>query len=87
MHVSVRPCVGLALGSGSARGWSHIGVIDVLSEAGVVPDIVCGSSIGALIGAVYANGDLAALKTEGGRTAARFALPRIRHLLEGHVQR
>lgn len=50
--------IGLALGSGSARGWSHIGVIRVLERAGIVPDIVCGSSIGALVGAVYAAGEL-----------------------------
>ncbi len=50
--------IGLALGGGSARGWSHIGVIRVLERAGIVPDIVCGTSIGALVGAVYAAGEL-----------------------------
>lgn len=50
--------VGLALGSGSARGWAHIGVIRALEEAGVHPDIVCGTSIGALVGAAYAAGEL-----------------------------
>lgn len=49
-----RPKLGLALGSGSARGWSHIGVLRALQRAGHTPDIVCGSSIGALVGAVYA---------------------------------
>lgn len=53
-----RPRLGLALGSGSARGWSHIGVLRALERAGHVPDIVCGSSIGALVGAVYAAGRL-----------------------------
>lgn len=53
-----RPRIGLALGSGSARGWSHVGVIRVLEEAGITPDIVCGTSIGALVGAVYAAGQL-----------------------------
>jgi NTE family protein len=53
-----RPRVGLALGSGSARGWAHIGVIRALAEAGVRPDIVCGTSIGALVGAAYAAGEL-----------------------------
>ncbi|MBS0468358.1 MAG: patatin-like phospholipase family protein [Proteobacteria bacterium] len=52
------PRVGLALGSGSARGWAHIGVLQVLREEGVQPDIVCGSSIGALVGAAYAAGEL-----------------------------
>ncbi len=50
--------IGLALGSGSSRGWSHIGVINALTEHGIEPDIVCGSSIGALVGASYANGKL-----------------------------
>lgn len=53
-----KPRIGLALGSGAARGWSHIGVIRVLEEAGIVPDIVCGTSIGAIVGAAYAAGDL-----------------------------
>jgi NTE family protein len=48
--------VGLALGSGSARGWSHIGVIRALEEAGVTVDYIAGTSIGALVGAVYASG-------------------------------
>ena len=46
--------VGLALGSGSARGWAHIGVIRALSEIGIEPEIVAGSSIGAFVGAAYA---------------------------------
>jgi NTE family protein len=50
--------LGLALGSGSARGWAHIGVIRALEERGVKPDLVCGSSIGALVGAAYASGEL-----------------------------
>lgn len=54
----MRPRIGLALGSGSARGWSHIGVIRALERAGIRPDIVCGTSIGALVGAVYAAGEL-----------------------------
>lgn len=49
-----RPRIGLALGSGSARGWSHIGAIRALERAGIVPDVVCGTSIGALVGAIYA---------------------------------
>lgn len=53
-----RPKIGLALGSGSARGWAHIGVIRVLQEAGIEPQIICGTSIGALVGAVHAAGEL-----------------------------
>lgn len=48
-----QPRIGLALGSGSARGWSHIGVIRALEAMGVRPDIVAGTSIGALVGGAY----------------------------------
>lgn len=54
--------LGLALGSGSARGWAHIGVIRALEERGIKPDLVCGSSIGALVGAAYASGELGRLE-------------------------
>lgn len=57
-----KPRLGLALGSGSARGWAHIGVIQALETAGIRPDVVCGSSIGALVGAAYAAGDLERLE-------------------------
>jgi NTE family protein len=53
-----KPRIGLALGSGSSRGWAHIGAIRALEERGVKADIVCGSSIGALVGAFYAAGEL-----------------------------
>ncbi|MDY0189586.1 MAG: patatin-like phospholipase RssA [Desulfuromonas sp.] len=55
--------IGLALGSGSARGWSHIGVINALARMGIEPDIVCGCSIGSVVGAAYATGKLAQLDT------------------------
>ena len=54
--------IGLALGSGSSRGWSHIGVINALAEQGITPDIVCGTSMGALVGASYSAGNLAKLE-------------------------
>ena len=50
--------IGLALGSGSSRGWSHIGIIRALAAEGIVPDIVCGTSIGALVGASYVSNNL-----------------------------
>ncbi len=53
-----KPRLAIALGSGSARGWAHIGVLRALLQAGVVPDIVCGTSIGAFVGAAYASGSL-----------------------------
>ncbi len=52
------PRIGLALGGGSARGWAHIGVIRALEKAGIVPDIVCGTSIGSLVGAAYVADEL-----------------------------
>ena len=58
MSAPRRPRVGLALGSGSARGWAHVGVIRALERSGIRPDLVCGTSIGALVGAAYAAGEL-----------------------------
>lgn len=55
------PRIGLALGSGAARGWSHIGIVEALAEAGIEPDIVCGCSIGAVVGAALVAGELPAL--------------------------
>lgn len=55
MHEQNKLKIGLALGSGSARGWAHIGVIRELEEAGIRPDVICGSSIGAFVGAACAN--------------------------------
>ena len=56
------PKVGLVLGSGAARGWAHIGVIRALERAGIRPDLVCGTSAGALVGAAYASGNLERLE-------------------------
>ena len=53
-----RPKIGLALGSGSARGLAHLGVIRALSEAGIEVDYIAGTSIGALIGSIHAAGKL-----------------------------
>ena len=53
-----QPKVGLALGSGSARGLAHIGVIRALRDAEIQVDCVAGTSIGAVIGAVYASGKI-----------------------------
>lgn len=50
--------VGLALGSGGARGWAHIGVIRALERAGIPIDYIAGASIGAFVGAIYAAGEL-----------------------------
>ena len=50
------PRIALVLGSGGPRGYAHIGVLRVLEEAGIVPELVVGSSVGALIGAFWASG-------------------------------
>src|SRR5262245_46039223 len=62
MQSGRKPRIGIALGAGSARGWAHVGVLSALKEAGISPDVVCGTSIGALVGAVYADDNLAALE-------------------------
>lgn len=62
MSVMERPTIGIALGGGAARGWAHIGVLKSLVEAGLEPDIVAGTSIGAVAGACYVTGRLNALE-------------------------
>ncbi len=57
-----RPRIGLALGSGAARGWSHIGVIQELAARQVPIDVIAGSSVGAVVGGCYAAGKLAELE-------------------------
>lgn len=61
-HSRRHPQIGLALGSGAARGWAHIGIIEALLDAGIEPKIVCGSSMGALVGAAYVAGRLTNLR-------------------------
>lgn len=52
------PCIGLALGSGAAKGFAHIGVLKVLDEMGIRPDVIAGTSMGAFVGAAYSAGCL-----------------------------
>jgi NTE family protein len=54
--------IGLALGGGAARGWAHIGVLKALIAAGIKPDIIVGTSIGAVVGACHAAGHLEKLE-------------------------
>lgn len=54
--------VGLVLGSGSARGWAHIGVLEALEEADIPIHCIAGTSIGAFVGAIYASGSLKSLE-------------------------
>jgi len=59
--MALKPRIGLVLGSGAARGWAHLGVVEALAARGVTPDLIAGCSIGALVGATFANGKAAAL--------------------------
>lgn len=52
----IPPRIGLALGGGAARGFAHVGVIQVLEEAGIRPNLVVGTSAGSLVAAIYASG-------------------------------
>ena len=54
--------IGLALGVGTARGWAHIGVIQGLVDIGIRPDVVCGTSAGALVDGSYAAGHIEELE-------------------------
>jgi NTE family protein len=58
-----RPTIGLALGGGVARGWAHIGAVQRLEELGIRPDIIAGTSVGALVGGFWLAGHLPALET------------------------
>ena len=56
--ISTRPTIGLALGGGAARGFAHIGVMRTLLAHGIVPDVIVGTSIGAVVGGCYAAKEL-----------------------------
>ncbi len=69
--------VGIALGGGGAKGFAHIGVLKALGQAGIEFDIVAGTSIGALVGAVYASGKLSELE----RISRRYGVKDLPFLL------
>lgn len=76
---SIRPAkVALVLGSGGPRGFAHIGVLKVLDEAGIHPDLIVGSSVGALVGTLYASGMSARVleQVAGEMSLIRFYEPR-----------
>ena len=73
--------IGLALGSGAARGWAHIGVLRALHEAGIRPDVIAGCSVGAVIGGCYAAGKLDELE----RFARLLSRRRVMGLLDFHM--
>jgi NTE family protein len=76
-----RPKIGLALGGGAARGWAVIGVVRRLREAGIVPDVVAGTSMGAVVGACDVAGRLGCLET----FALELTPRRILSLLDLHI--
>jgi NTE family protein len=73
--------IGLALGGGAARGWSHIGVVRVLTDAGIIPDVIAGCSIGAVVGGCYAAGKLDELEA----FAVSLTKRRVMGLLDFHI--
>lgn len=77
----IKPRIGLALGGGAARGWSHIGVVRVLSEAGILPDVIAGCSIGAVVGGCFAAGKLDAIEA----FALSLTKRRVMGLLDFHI--
>ena len=76
-----RPLIGLALGGGGARGWAHIGVLRALAKANIQPDILCGTSVGALVGAIHLAGKLDVIE-DWARSLTKF---RIVGYLDFHV--
>lgn len=75
--------LGLALGSGGARGWAHIGALRALSKMGIHPDVICGTSMGALVGAYYLTGHLDGLE----RWARKLTLLRMVRYLNFRIVR
>ena len=69
--------IGLALGGGAARGWAHIGVLQALHKAGIKPDIIAGTSIGAVVGGCYAAGHLDELEVLARELTRRSAFSAI----------
>src|SRR5438552_9842693 len=69
-----RPTIGLALGGGAARGFAHIGVIRTLVSKGLAPDVIAGTSIGAVAGGCYAASHLDAFEQWGRSLTARNIL-------------
>ncbi|MBY0382995.1 MAG: patatin-like phospholipase family protein [Xanthobacteraceae bacterium] len=69
-----KPTIGLALGGGAARGFAHIGILRTLIANGIVPDIVVGTSIGAVVGGSYAAGHLDAFEAWARSLAPRSVL-------------
>ncbi|HEX7004776.1 MAG TPA: patatin-like phospholipase family protein [Trueperaceae bacterium] len=82
---ATRPRIGIALGGGSARGYAHIGVLATLEKHSLAPDLIVGTSFGAVIGALYAAGhSVAQLRHDASAMRRRHLLP---HLLDFGLHR
>lgn len=77
------PALGLALGGGVARGWAHIGVLQRFDELGIRPGIVCGTSVGALVGGFWLAGHLQDLEAWAKSLSKRRMLSYLDILLNG----
>ncbi|MGL4323219.1 MAG: patatin-like phospholipase family protein [Beijerinckiaceae bacterium] len=80
-QITPRPKIGLALGSGAARGWSHIGVLQVIAERNIPIDVITGTSMGAVAGGCFASGKLNEM--EG--FARALTRSRVLQLLDFHI--
>jgi NTE family protein len=80
---SVRPSIGLVLGGGAARGFAHIGVIRALIAKGYTPDIIAGTSMGAVVGGCYAAGKLDDIEAWGRSLTRRSLLSYLDFSLSG----
>jgi NTE family protein len=78
---SRKPLLGLALGGGAARGWAHVGVLQALMQAGLTPDVIAGTSIGAVVGGCHAAGKLDELQD----FAASLTKRRVVGLMDFHL--
>src|SRR5436190_14137198 len=78
-----RPVIGLALGGGAARGFAHIGIVRTLIAHGIIPNVVVGTSIGAVVGGAYASGHLDALEEWARRLQPRNLFGYLDILLNG----
>src|SRR5262245_9562853 len=72
--VARRPTIGLAMGGGAARGFAHVGVLRTLLKHGIKPEIIAGTSMGAVVGGCYAAGQLDGLQDWARRLTRRRIL-------------
>ena len=80
---ATRPTIGLALGGGAGRGFAHIGVVRTLAAHGIIPDVIVGTSIGAVVGGCYAAQQLDSLETWARTLTVRSVLGHLDISLSG----